>query len=411
MAAAGEAPTKKRLLGQECFELDPAKVLGDGSYAKVILGHLKGDVQAANAERRVAVKIMDQSVCQKSGFVNIQLEREICSALDHPNIVNMLGHWEDRSSIYFVLEYCAGELFKYCKKYDLSHMPAVAPRFVGETVLAMEYLAAMNVLHRDLKPENILLTHEYHVKVADFGTACWADQEDAKKFTGTAQYMAPELLQGSDATASFESDLWALGCIIYQLFCGDPPFKGATNYLIFKDIKETTPQYPPFVPDAARELVLSLLEKKPQDRAGSKSRDGYPALKRHAFFKDINWATINTEKVESHVHRDYTSEWQHLLLEKEEVVYAGEVLKTRRLLSTKRRHLVLTTFPRLFYVEPGAAVIKGQVEWDADISAQVVNAKEFKVRTKGRTYDFEDPAGHAHLWTSKINQEKARKKS
>eukprot|EP00756_Hemistasia_phaeocysticola_P024698 Hpha_TRINITY_DN15963_c0_g4::TRINITY_DN15963_c0_g4_i1::g.74484::m.74484/K06276/PDPK1; 3-phosphoinositide dependent protein kinase-1 len=401
----------KQLLGAGDFDLEPSKVLGDGAYARVILGHLKPGVEEGNTERRVAVKIMDREVCQKSGFVNIALEREICAALEHPNIVNMVGAWESSSNIYFVLEFCGGgELFKYCKKYDLSHMPAVAPRFIGETVLALEYLAERGVLHRDLKPENILLTHEYHVKVADFGTACWADQEeDAKKFTGTAQYMAPELLKAEGGRASFESDLWATGCIIYQLFCGHPPFNGATNYLIFKAIQETSPEYPPFVPETARHLVKGLMSREPQDRLGSAAHGGYSELRRHPFFEKINWRTINTEAVQSHVHHDYTSEWKNFLLEKEEVVYAGEVIKTRRLVSSKRRQLVLTNYPRLFYVEPGSSTIKGKVDWTDDLYAQAAgkDGKTFKVVTKDRTYDFEDPAGHAHLWTSKINQVKA----
>jgi len=404
--------SEKKLLGAGDFELQPSKVLGDGAYAKVILGSLKPGVEEGISERRVAVKVMDKDVCQKSGFVNIELEKEICAALDHPNIVNMLGAWDSTSNIYFVLEFCGGgELFKYCKKYDLSHMPTVAPRFVGETVLALEYLAeTARVLHRDLKPENILLTHEYHVKVADFGTACWADQEeDAKKFTGTAQYMAPELLKAEGGRASFESDLWATGCIIYQLFCGHPPFNGATNYLIFKAIQEQDPEYPPFVPEIAQDLCKGLMSREPRERLGSADKGGYSALRQHPFFEKINWKTIQTEAVESHVHHDYTAEWKSFLLPKEEVVYAGEVIKTRRMLSVKKRNLVLTNYPRLFYVEPGSSTVKGKVEWTDDLYAQVAgrDGKTFKVITKDRTYDFEDPAGHAHHWVSKINQVKA----
>eukprot|EP01059_Diplonema_ambulator_P010269 TRINITY_DN20285_c0_g1_i1.p1 TRINITY_DN20285_c0_g1~~TRINITY_DN20285_c0_g1_i1.p1 ORF type:complete len:401 (+),score=121.58 TRINITY_DN20285_c0_g1_i1:52-1254(+) len=398
------------MLTKDDFEINRDKSLGDGAYAKVYVGTRKKDNEP------VAVKVMDKSVCQKSNFVNIELEIEIMKSLNHPNIVNMQASWESDTEVFLVIDFCGGgELFKYMKKYDLSHMPTVAPQFVGEIVLALEYLQNRKVLHRDLKPENILLTSDFHVKVADFGTACWAekDDENSKKFTGTAQYMAPEMLKDTGSCkAGYESDLWALGCIVFQLFCGRPPFTGATNYLIFQSILKTTLDYPPFVPQEARDLVQKLLDHDPNNRLGSAAKGGFTELKKHAFFKNVDWANINKTKVTSHVDRDHSSDWAKFLLEGEEVIYASEVIKTRHLVSKKKRNLILTNYPRLFYVEgPDAHGIKDHVEWTDDISATASSAKEFKVITKSRTYLFEDIEGHAHLWTSKINQMARAKQS
>eukprot|EP01061_Rhynchopus_euleeides_P023416 TRINITY_DN38113_c0_g1_i1.p1 TRINITY_DN38113_c0_g1~~TRINITY_DN38113_c0_g1_i1.p1 ORF type:complete len:405 (+),score=115.08 TRINITY_DN38113_c0_g1_i1:94-1308(+) len=395
-------------LGESSFEVG-TKLIGDGSYAKVYKGTRKSDGAA------VAVKVMEMSVFMKSSFVNVALEIEIMKSLNHPNIVNMQAHWEREGETFLVLDYCGGgELFKYMKKYDISHMPQVAPQFVGEIVLALEYLREQEVLHRDLKPENILLTEDFHVKVADFGTACWAnrDDEDSRKFTGTDKYMAPEMLQDADGTAraGFESDLWALGCIIFQLFCGRPPFNGATSYLVFQSILKTTLDYPPFVPEEAKDLIRKLLDRDQKKRIGSESMGGFKKMKIHPFFNGVDWDNINSKNTETPIHKNHSSEWSKFLLQDEEVIFASAVIKTRHFVSRKQRYLILTSYPRLFYVEStDSHGIKDHVDWTDDLSATAQTQKEFKVITKSRTYHFEDLSNLAHFWVSKINEMHAKK--
>eukprot|EP01063_Lacrimia_lanifica_P022096 TRINITY_DN2979_c1_g1_i1.p1 TRINITY_DN2979_c1_g1~~TRINITY_DN2979_c1_g1_i1.p1 ORF type:complete len:437 (+),score=156.62 TRINITY_DN2979_c1_g1_i1:73-1311(+) len=393
------------------FEL-LTKGLGEGAYAKVVQGKRSDGVD-------VAVKVMEKSVVQKSNFVNLELEIEVMETLKHENIVNMNAWWDKGGEIFIALDFCGGgELFKYMKKYEISHMPKVAPFFIGETVLALEYLRSMNVVHRDLKPENILLTSSFHVKLADFGTACFLDRDEAevKKFTGTAQYMGPEMLKDtSKVRASFEGDLWALGCIVFQLFCGRPPYGGMTEYLIFQNVLNTTLEYPPYVNKVTIDFIAQLLRHSPKDRIGSEATGGFPVLKQHPFFTEaqVDWATIQTRKVESNVDKDHTSEWKKFLLANEDVVYASQVIKTRHLLSKKTRWLVLTTYPRLFYVESkDSHEIKDHVEWTDDINATCTSKSksDFKVNTSKRVYNFEDVSGHAHLWVNCINKQAALKR-
>eukprot|EP00755_Sulcionema_specki_P019875 Sspe_Gene.70559::Locus_41665_Transcript_1_1_Confidence_1.000_Length_1360::g.70559::m.70559/K06276/PDPK1; 3-phosphoinositide dependent protein kinase-1 len=402
MSSPAEPQQKKLRWSSGDFDIDMKTPIGDGAYATVYKGVNK------HTKEEVAVKVMQKTCSSKqSSFVNIELERDIMLTLDHPNIVNLVAHWERDSKVFFVLEFCGGgELFKYMQKYDLSHMPMIAPHFVGEMVLALEYLQGQKVLHRDLKPENILLTSDFHVKVADFGTACRVTNDaEVSKFTGTAQYMAPELLKDGGGRACYESDLWALGCIIYQLFTGHPPFGGSTNYLIFQNILENNPDYPPVLSENAKDLIAELLQHKPEKRLGSPARGGFAVLKQHVFFKNVNWTNLHQMEVKSHVHHNHSKDYASFLLSGEEVVYASEVIKTRHLISKKKRNLVLTNYPRLFYVEPGQSVVKDHVEWSEGLYAEPKSRTEFKVVTKNRVYDFEDLAGHAHLWSSKINHQ------
>lgn len=138
----------------------------------------------------------------------------------------------------FVMSYAKnGDLLPYINK--VGSFDAACTRFYsGEILCALEHLHDLNIMHRDLKPENILLDHNMHVKVADFGCSKILEQPDnvdksilnensprqrSNSFVGTAQYVSPELL--TEKTISPCSDLWALGCIIYQMIAGLPPFR------------------------------------------------------------------------------------------------------------------------------------------------------------------------------------------
>src|SRR5690606_5568759 len=132
-----------------------------------------------------------------------------------------------------------------------------------------------NIIHRDLKPENVLLDDKMHVKITDFGTAKILSpppprpnggpsdnpghmmdgmqvEDRANSFVGTAEYVSPELLVHKSACKA--SDLWAFGCIIYQLLAGRPPFKAANEYLTFQKIVGLEYEFPRGFPPVARDL-------------------------------------------------------------------------------------------------------------------------------------------------------------
>lgn len=136
-----------------------------------------------------------------------------------------------------------GDMLPYINK--VGSFDAACTRFYsGEILLALEHLHDLNIMHRDLKPENILLDSNMHIKVADFGCSKIlklpivpensnenenGPRPRSNSFVGTAQYVSPELL--TEKTISPSSDLWALGCIIYQMIAGLPPFR--SRFVLF----------------------------------------------------------------------------------------------------------------------------------------------------------------------------------
>jgi len=279
-------------------------------------------------------------------------------------------------------------------------MPEVAPKFIAEVVLGLEYLMSIGVLHRDIKPENLLLTKEFHVKLADFGTVCKIDSAENNKFTGTSWYVSPEMLK--EGKASKTSDIWALGCTLFQLFVGRPPFIGDTEFLVLQAVKERKFEFPPYFPAAAKDLVNRMLDPNPATRIGA---NGFDEIKRHPFFAKVDWAQLHTTSNQTFLNEDFNEKYKDVLLKGENVVYASAIVKERyKALSVKQRILLLTDYPRLFYIVPGTNEIKGQVPWTKGMCAQADNEREFHVYTDGsRTYHFKDAAAHAHIWASKIN--------
>lgn len=178
----------------------------------------------------------------------------------------------------------------------------------------IEYMHSRNVIHRDLKPENILLDDKLRVKITDFGTAkildpprnpstststtstpptntstpdlsasspTDTDETRANSFVGTAEYVSPELL--TDKAACKASDLWAFGCIVFQLLAGRPPFKASNEYQTFQKIVNLDYDFPKGFPSVARDLVEKLLVLDPTKRLTVEG------IKAHPFFEGVEW--------------------------------------------------------------------------------------------------------------------------
>lgn len=279
-----------RKKGVKDFEF--GKTLGEGSYSTVVAARDRSN------NREYAVKILDKKHIIKEKKVKyVNIEKNTLNKMNHPGIVRLYYTFQDPDSLYFVLDHAKnGELLTFIKKLGSFDMDCT--KFYASQILsAIEYMHSQGVIHRDLKPENILLDEKMHVKVTDFGTAKILEQnaegeEDdrANSFVGTAEYVSPELLKEKAACKS--SDFWALGCIIYQLIAGRPPFKGANEYRTFQKIVNLEYSFPDGFPPVARDLVQKLLVLNPSERLGSGGKAGVERLKAHPFFQGIDWDTL-----------------------------------------------------------------------------------------------------------------------
>lgn len=222
--------------------------------------------------------------------------------------VHLNATFQDSEHLYFVLSYARnGELLSHLTRHK-SFRPEWVKFYSAELVLALEYMKSKHIIHRDLKPENILFDRNWHIMVTDFGSSKILGEEEVpdkpngsysrrrkNSFVGTAQYVSPEILHGAKPT--YSADLWALGCIIYQMMTGQTPFKAASEYLIFQKITNLDYQFPEGFDETARDLVEKLLVIIPEDRIGSGDSTSYTSIREHPFFKNTNWDDLGPAPV------------------------------------------------------------------------------------------------------------------
>jgi len=276
-------------------ELEFGTLLGEGAFARVF--HAKDLRDGAE----YAVKLVHKRTIQAKGRLNsVLVEKDMLSALDHPGIARLLYAFQTDWSLYLVLELAnGGELAAQIAR--MGTCPLEFARFyTAEIVSILGYLRQRRVAHRDLKPENLLLTLQGHLKLVDFDAAVMVPHEgegDAAAgegsagrfrgqpaFAGTSLYMPPEvLLSAARSREAFALDLWALGCILFQMLVGETPFHAASEYLAFQRILRGDYSFPDTFPHEARALVESLLAPEPCDRPGM-GREGIVELCCHSFF-------------------------------------------------------------------------------------------------------------------------------
>jgi len=331
---------------------------------------------------------------------------------------------------YYVLNFADnGEVLKWIRNNQGLHIELVQ-FWAAEVVTALEYLhTQVGVIHRDLKPENLLVDANWHILLTDFGTSKIVEFEEGSiprkgSFVGTAEYMPPELVK--DTESCFASDLWSLGCTIYQMICSRPPFRGVTEYLTMKKVQEglAAMVYPDPFPELARDLIERLLQQNPKDRLGATN---YTDLKQHPFFKGINWDKLHTQKVPAirgpdtkmvwqediikeeqerleRERRDLREKWKAFLYPPENIIESGYVIKKRKM-TRKKRFLILTDTPRIFYVDPRKMEFKGEIPWDnMNLKVIVKNDVIWTTSIPKRVYDFEDVRKEAGRWKEAIEK-------
>jgi serine/threonine protein kinase len=199
--------------------------LGRGGMATVVLAR---DLQH---DRPVAIKVLLAELAQTLGADRFKREIRVAARLQHPNILSVLDSGEIDGQLWFAMPFVEGENVYERLQREHQFAPAEALRIAQAVASALAYAHEQGVVHRDIKPENILLSGD-QVLVADFGVAR-AVSEVAEKLTatgmvvGTPTYMSPEQASG-DKAIDGRTDIFALGCVLYEMIGGDAPFKGPT---------------------------------------------------------------------------------------------------------------------------------------------------------------------------------------
>lgn len=274
--------------GIKDFQL--GKELGEGSYSTVVLAT---DIKT---KKKYAIKILNKRHIIKEKKVKyVNIEKNALNRLGKRNgIIGLHFTFQDSQSLYFVLDFAEnGELLTLIKKFGTMNEHCTK-HYAVQLIDAIDYMHKNGVIHRDLKPENILLNKDMKLEITDFGTAKLLNKDDsgnyprdtrANSFVGTAEYVSPELL--NDKYCGKAADVWALGCIIYQMIAGKPPFKATNEYLTFQKIQKLQYAFTAGFPIVIRDLIKRILILKPRERLT------LPDIKQHLWFKDVNWNDEN----------------------------------------------------------------------------------------------------------------------
>ncbi len=242
--------------------------LGAGGMATVYLA------QDLKHDRQVAIKVLRPELAAVIGAERFLSEIKTTANLQHPHILPLHDSGEADGFLFYVMPYVEGETVRDRINREKQLPVADAVRIASEVASALDYAHRHNVIHRDIKPENILL-HDGRALVADFGIALAASKAGGTRMTetgmslGTPHYMSPEQAMG-EREITARSDVYALGCVLYEMLVGEPPFTGTTAQAIVARVVTETPR--PMlpqrhtIPPQVEAAVLTALEKLPADR-------------------------------------------------------------------------------------------------------------------------------------------------
>ncbi len=241
--------------------------LGAGGMATVYLAHdLKHD-------RKVAIKVLRPELAAVIGADRFLSEIKTTANLQHPHILALFDSGVADSFLFYVMPFIEGESLRDRLTRDKQLPIRDAVRIATEVAGALDYAHRHGIIHRDIKPENVLL-HDGRALVADFGIALAASSAGTRMTEtgmslGTPMYMSPEQAMG-ERTLDARTDVYALGCVTYEMLVGDPPFLGSTAQAIVAKVMTEKPAPPSrlrdTVADHVDDAVLTALEKLPADR-------------------------------------------------------------------------------------------------------------------------------------------------
>uniref|UniRef100_A0A671W924 Protein kinase C n=1 Tax=Sparus aurata TaxID=8175 RepID=A0A671W924_SPAAU len=265
------------------------KVLGKGSFGKVLLAELKGrgEYFAVKALKKDVVLMDDDVEC------TMVEKRVLALAWENPFLTHLYCTFQTKEHLFFVMEYLnGGDLMFHIQEKGRFELYR-ATFYSAEIICGLQFLHTKGIIYRDLKLDNVMLDHEGHIKIADFGM-CKENlfgENRATTFCGTPDYIAPEILLGQKY--SFSVDWWSYGVLLYEMLVGQSPFHGDDEDELFESIRMDTPHYPRWINKEAKDLLERLFERDPTRRLGIVGN-----IRLHPFFKVINWQALERKEVD-----------------------------------------------------------------------------------------------------------------
>ena len=225
-------------------------------------------------DRQVALKVLRPELAIALGHERFLREIEVLSRLRHASILPLYDSGQADGLLYYVMPFAAGETLRDRMTREKQMPVPDAIRFAREVAEALDAAHGAGIVHRDIKPENIIVEHG-HAMVVDFGIARAVSRSAGERLTdsgvtlGTPMYMSPEQARGA-VEVDGRSDIYSLGCVLYEMLAGLPPFTGPTRAAVLaRAMTEAMPSLKtvcPLVPTAVEEAVAKALAKRPEDR-------------------------------------------------------------------------------------------------------------------------------------------------
>ncbi|XP_053456846.1 protein kinase C delta type isoform X1 [Nycticebus coucang] len=299
------------------------KVLGKGSFGKVLLAEMKSNGQyfAIKTLKKDVVLIDDDVEC------TMVEKRVLALAGENPFLTHLICTFQTKDHLFFVMEFLnGGDLMFHIQdkgRFELYR----ATFYAAEIICGLQFLHSKGIIYRDLKLDNVMLDLDGHIKIADFGM-CKENifgENLASTFCGTPDYIAPEILQG--LKYSFSVDWWSFGVLLYEMLIGQSPFHGDDEDELFESIRVDTPHYPRWITKESKDILEKLFERDPNKRLGVTGN-----IRIHPFFKTINWTLLEKRKIEPPFKpkvkslKDYSNFDQEFLNEKPRLSFSDKTL-------------------------------------------------------------------------------------
>ena len=282
-----ENSTQQKEISIEDFE--KLCLIGKGTFSKVYL------VKNKRNQKIFSMKQLHKSFIKQTNQQQHTItERILLSQMNNPFLVKLYCCFQDNENLYFILEFVPGGELLFHLNRETRFDNEKTRFYVAEMIIALNFLHKNKVIYRDLKPENVLIDKDGHIKLTDFGLSKFCE---TKAFTicGTPYYIAPEIFNKGGYNDVV--DWWSLGCIMYEMLAGKPPFLFDPKKIDLDLYKQPVQLMNNFT-DEAKDLLTKLLDLNPKTRIGA-GKNGIKNLQKHKYFDGIDWEELEKKNAKA----------------------------------------------------------------------------------------------------------------